>query len=227
MSLPVNSLPVNHARLLKRPFSHGELFVDGLIHAVALLAAIIGLAVLVMLVVLKRSGIELTATIIYGIGLMAMLGFSAAYNLVPASDLKWLLRRFDHSSIYLMIAGTYTPLVTQLNDSFWAWTLAAIVWGGAILGMILKIALPGRFDGLSIAVYLALGGVALAALQPMRESLPPSTMILLGIGGAFYATGVIFYLWKNLKFQNAIWHGFVVIAAGCHFAAITHAMVGA
>ena len=76
-------------------------------------------------------------------------------------------------------------------------------------------------------VYLALGGVALAAFQPMRESLPPATMLLLGIGGAFYVTGVIFYLWKNLKFQNAIWHGFVVVAAGCHFAAITNAMVGA
>ncbi|MGL4976043.1 MAG: PAQR family membrane homeostasis protein TrhA, partial [Bosea sp. (in: a-proteobacteria)] len=119
-----------------------------------------------------------------------------------------------------------TPLVTQLNDSFWAWTLAAIVWGGAIIGMTLKIALPGRFDKIAIVVYLALGGSALAALQPMRDSLPSSTMILLGIGGAFYATGVIFYLWKSLKFQNAIWHSFVVIAAGCHFAAITQAMVG-
>ncbi len=220
------SLPVDHARLLRRPYSHGELFVDGLIHAVALLAAIIGLAVLVMLVILKRSGIELTATIIYGIGLIAMLGFSAAYNLVPASDLKWLLRRFDHSSIYLMIAGTYTPLVTQLDDSFSAWLLASIVWGGAIAGMVLKIALPGRFDGLSVIVYLALGGVALGALGPMSASLPPLTMWLLGIGGALYATGVIFYLWKNLKFQNAIWHAFVVTAAGCHFAAISQAMVG-
>lgn len=220
------SLPPNHARLLKRPFSHGELFVDGLIHAVALLAAVIGLAVLVMLVVLKRSGVELTATIIYGIGLMAMLGFSAAYNLVPASDLKWLLRRFDHSSIYLMIAGTYTPLVTQFNDGFWAWALAAVVWGGAIAGMTLKLALPGRFDRASIVVYLALGGVALAAFQPMRDSLPAATMLLLGLGGLFYVTGIIFYLWKSLKFQNAIWHGFVVIAAGCHFAAITQAMVG-
>lgn len=220
-------LPSHHARLTRRPFSNNELFVDGLIHAVALLAAIIGLAVLVMMVVLKRSGVELTATIIYGFGLIAMLGFSAAYNLVPASDLKWLLRRFDHSSIYLMIAGTYTPLVTQLNDSVWAWSLAVIVWSGAILGTVLKIALPGRFDGASIVVYVALGSVALAAIQPMREALPHPTLVLLAIGGALYITGIIFYLWKNLKFQNAIWHGFVVTAAACHFAAISHAMLGA
>jgi hemolysin III len=219
------SLPANHPRLHRRPFSPAELFADGLVHAVALLAAIIGLAVLLMLVVLKRSGVELTATIIYGFAMLAMLGFSAAYNLVPASNLKWLLRRFDHSAIYLMIAGTYTPLLTQFNDGVWAWMLAAIVWGGAFIGITVKLALPGRFDRLSILVYLALGAAALAAIPLMRASLPPLTLGLLAAGGALYASG-IFYLWKNLKFQNAIWHGFVVVAVGCHFAAIAHAMVG-
>jgi hemolysin III len=231
MSLPTpvqtaSSLPANHPRLMKRPFSEGELFVDGLVHAITLLAAIIGLAVLIMLVVLKRSGVELTATLIYGFCMLAMLGFSAAYNLVPVSNLKWLLRRFDHSAIYLMIAGTYTPLITQLNDGFWAWTLAAIVWGGALVGIIMKLALPGRFDRVSILIYLALGGAALAAIGPMRASLPPLTLLLLGIGGALYASGIIFYLWKNLKFHNAIWHGFVGVAVACHYAAIAHVMVG-
>lgn len=219
-------LPPDHPRLKKRPFSEGELIADGLVHAVALLAAIVGLAVLIMLVVLKRSGVELTATIVYGVGLLAMLGFSAAYNLVPASNLKWILRRFDHSSIYLMIAGTYTPLITQFNDGFWAWTLAIIVWSGAILGIFVKLVLPGRFDRLSILVYLALGAVALLAIQPMRASLPPLTFWLVVTGGALYASGILFYLWKSLKFHNAIWHGFVVVAVGCHYAAITHAMVG-
>jgi hemolysin III len=220
------TLPANHPRLNKRPFSPGELFVDGLIHAAALLAAIVGLAVLIMLVVLKRSGVELTATIIYGACMLAMLGFSAAYNLVPASDLKWLLRRFDHSAIYLAIAGTYTPLLTQFNDSGVAWMLAAIVWGGAILGITLKLALPGRFDRAAILVYLALGASALLAVRPIMASLPPLTVTLLAIGGALYASGVLFYLWKSLKFHNAIWHGFVVAAVGCHYAAITHAMMG-
>ena len=219
------SLPVDHPRLKKRPFSEGELLADGVVHAVAILAAIVGLAVLLMIVALKRSGVELTATIVYGFALLAMLGFSCAYNMVPASDLKWILRRFDHSSIYLMIAGTYTPLITFFDDGFWAWTLAIVVWSGAVVGIIVKLALPGRFDRLAIAAYLVLGGVALAAIEPMWRSLPPLTFWLVVAGGALYASGVVFYLWKSLKFQNAIWHGFVVSAVFCHFAAITNAMV--
>lgn len=218
-------LPADHPRLKKRPFSEGELIADGLVHAIAILAAIVGLAVLIMLVALKRSGVEVTATIVYGFGLLAMLGFSCAYNLVPASDLKWILRRFDHSSIYLLIAGTYTPLITQFDDGFWAWTLAIVVWTGAFIGIVVKLALPGRFDRLSIIAYVALGCTVLLAIGPMWRSLPPLAFWLVMIGGALYISGIAFYLWKSLKFHNAIWHGFVVSAVFCHFAAITHAMV--
>ena len=218
-------LPTDHPRLKKRPFSEGELFADGLIHAIAILAAIVGLAVLIGLVVTRHGGVEVTATIVYGFAVLAMLGFSCAYNLVPVSDLKWVLRRFDHSAIYLMIAGTYTPLITLFDDGFWAWTLAIVVWSGAVLGIVVKLALPGRFDRLSIIAYVLLGLVVLAAFEPMRRSLPPATVVLVVVGGLVYISGIAFYLWKSLKFQNAIWHGFVVTALFCHFAAITHAMV--
>ena len=218
-------LPADHPRLKKRPFSEGELIADGLVHAIAILAAIVGLAVLIMLVALKRSGVEVTATIVYGFGLLAMLGFSCAYNLVPASNLKWILRRFDHSSIYLLIAGTYTPLITQFDDGFWAWTLAIVVWTGAFIGIVVKLALPGRFDRLSIIAYVALGCTVLFAIGPMWRSLPPLAFWLVMIGGGLYISGIAFYLWKSLKFHNAIWHGFVVSAVFCHFAAITNAMV--
>lgn len=219
------SLPENHPRLTRRPFSQGEIVADGFVHAVAILAAIIGLAVLIVLVLMKRGGLELSAVAVYGAGLLAMFGFSAAYNMTPPSPLKWLLRRFDHSSIYLMIAGTYTPFLTLLSDTGWAATLGAIIWLGAIAGIILKLALPGRFDKLSIGIYLVLSWVALLAIKPMLESLPATTMVLLGVGGLLYTIGVLFYVWKSLKFNNAIWHGFVMVAAGCHYAAITHAMI--
>ena len=218
------SLPENHPRLTRRPFSQGELVADGMIHAIAMLAAIVGLAVLIVLVLMKRGGLELSAVAVYGVGLLSMFGFSAAYNMAPPSSLKWLLRRFDHSSIYLMIAGTYTPLLTLVTDTFWASILALVVWIGAIAGIVLKVALPGRFDKLSVGIYLVLGWVAVVAIKPLIDSLPPLTMILLGAGGLLYSAGVAFYVWKNLKFNNAIWHGFVAAAAGCHYAAITYAM---
>ena len=218
------SLPENHPRLTRRPFSQGELVADGLVHAVALLASVIGLDVLIVLVLAKRGGLELSAVVVYGVGVLSMFGFSAAYNMAPPSSLKWLLRRFDHSSIYLMIAGTYTPLLTLVSDTTWALILALVVWLGAIAGIVLKVALPGRFDKLSIGIYLMLGWVAVAAIKPLVSSLPGLTMILLAIGGLLYSTGVAFYVWKNLKFNNVIWHSFVTAAAACHFAAITHAM---
>jgi len=220
------TLPAGHYRLMKRPYTVGELVADGVVHALAIMAAIVALAALIVVVALRRSGLELTATAIYGLCLLAMLGFSAAYNMTPVSPLKWLFRRFDHVGIYLAIAGTYTPFITQFKDDFWAWALGITVWSGAALGSVLKIALPGRFDRLAVVVYLALGWVVLFALRPMLESLPFESSLLVVIGGLLYSAGVVFYRWHSLKFQNAIWHGFVVAAASCHFAAVALSLGG-
>jgi hemolysin III len=214
------SLPKNLPRHLKRPYSRGELIADGLVHGVAILAGIVGFAVLLALVFMRGSILEGFAVAVYAAGFFAMFGFSLAYNMTSPSPLKWLLRRFDHSSIYLMIAGTYTPLLAQLHDWFWAWTLALVVWIGAIAGIVLKVALPGRFDRLSIVAYLLLGWVAVIAAKPLIVSLPGSTLVLIAVGGLLYSTGIVFYLWHNLRFQNAIWHLFVAVAASCHYAGI-------
>jgi hemolysin III len=204
-----------------RGYSRAELWVDGVLHSVAILTAIIGVAILLSIVALQRSGIELTTTILYSIGLIAMLGFSMAYNVAPPSRLKWLLRRFDHSAIYLMIAGTYTPLLAQLQDSATALVLGTIVWIGALAGIALKLAAPHRFDRISIGLYLGLGWVAVFASGSLVAALPLSAMILILVGGALYSLGVIFHVWRSLRFQNAIWHAFVIAAAACHYAAIT------
>ncbi len=212
------------SNLKRRPYSRAELWADGILHSVALLTALVGVIILMVLVGLKRSGFELTTTIVYSTGLLAMLGFSLAYNMTPQSRLKMVLRRFDHSAIYLMIAGTYTPLITQLQDHTTAWLLGVTVWLGAIAGITLKLVLPGRFDRLSIAVYLALGWVAVLAMGPLIEALPASAMILIVIGGGLYTLGVVFHVWNSLKYQNVLWHAFVIAAAACHFAAITRTL---
>ena len=191
-----------------------------MVHIAAILAGIIGITTLLTLLALRGGLAEAITVAVYAAGFFSMFGFSLAYNMTPPSPLKWLLRRFDHSSIYLMIAGTYTPLLYQLQSRTWAWALAIVVWVGAIVGVVVKVALPGRFDRLSIVVYLMLGWVAAVGAKPLIDSLPPATLLLIAAGGLLYSVGIIFYFWHGLKFQNAIWHAFVAAAAACHYAAI-------
>jgi hemolysin III len=208
----------------ERPYSRVEVISDGVLHAVALIGALIGGVALVWQTATGRGVTEVSAVSIYAVALVTMLGCSLAYNMAPASPRKWLLRRFDLSGIYLMIAGTYTPLLTQVADPFTAWSLAAIVWGGAIAGIVAALGFPGRADRLNVLVYLALGWVAVFALKPLSASLSVTALALVGAGGLLYTLGVVFFRWNSLKFQNVIWHGFVVAAAACHYAAITAAM---
>ena len=218
------SLPANHPRLAKRPYSQGELVADGVVHGLAIVAGVIAFPVLFARIVAQGATGDGIALGVYAATFFLMFGFSLAYNMTPPSSLKWLLRRFDHTAIYLMIAGTYTALLVRLEDRFWAWTLISTVWVGALGGSLVKLAFPGRWDRLSIALYLLLGWVVVVAIGPMIASLPAATMILVAVGGGLYSLGVVFYKWHALKFQNAIWHGFVAVAAGCHWAGIALAM---
>ena len=217
-------LPEDHPRLFKRPYSAAELVADGAVHAAAIAAGLIAFAVLFVRIASFGGLSEGLAIGVYAAGFFLLFGFSCAYNMTPPSHLKWILRRFDHASIYLMIAGTYTALLSQMPNGPLAWTLAIIVWVVALGGAAVKIFLPGRYDRASIFVYLALGWVAVFAVPQLAAALPTQTLWLIVVGGLFYSLGVIFYRWESLKFQNAIWHGFVLAAAGCQYAGIAQAL---
>jgi hemolysin III len=217
------TLPADHYRMSKRDLSLAELLADGIVHALALLAGLIAFPLL-LFHTLQTAGIGTVAAIaVYAAGFFLMWGFSLAYNMTPPSALKWLLRRFDHSMIYVMIAGTYTAVIPHLADG-WPWLLGAVVWTGAALGILVKVVLPGRYDRLSILAYVMLGWVGVIAIGPVAAALPSVSLWLLVAGGATYVAGVGFYIWHRLRFQNAIWHGFVAIAAGLHFAAVAVAV---
>jgi hemolysin III len=155
----------------------------------------------------------LTSVAIYGGGLLAVLVISALYNLWPVSPVKWVLRRFDHSAIYLLIAGTYTPFIMQMRSEITAIVLLVGVCAGSLAGMALKLCLPGRFDRLAILLYLLLGWSGVMAYEAVLGALPGSTLTLLAAGGLLYTVGVVFHVWEGLRFQNAIWHAFVLVAA--------------
>jgi hemolysin III len=175
--------------------------------------------VLLVLAVNAHSISKTVGVAIYAAGLLAMLGFSTAYNFARPAY-RPVLRRLDHAGIFLMIAGSYTPFTTSNLTGGWAWGMTAAVWSIAALGAFGKIFLPMLDRRFWVAVYLVLGWLVLVALKPMMATTAGLAMALLALGGVLYSAGVIFYLNKRLKFARAIWHGHVVAAAGAHWAAV-------
>ena len=148
------------------------------------------------------------------------MGRFGAFNIFQRSSRRrdWL-RRFDHAAIFAMIAGTYTPFTTLL-DGAWSTPLTAVIWSVAAIGIALKLWQPRRIEAISVALYLGLGWIGLIALHPFMEALDTATLALLATGGILYSVGVVFHLWRRLPYHNAIWHGFVLVAAGLHYCAI-------
>jgi len=208
-----------------RALSRGELVADGVIHVIGITAGLIGAAILVIAAATRGSPLELAALATYSGGLLAMLGCSAAYQLLRSSRRRELLRCFDHSAIFLMIAGTYTPFTLLRIRPFWDVVLTAAVWSIAVAGIALRLARPRVFDRVSLGFYLALGWAGLAAIAPFVPMVHLSTLVLLGAGGLLYTAGVAFHMWDRLPFQNAIWHTFVLMAAAVHYAAVLEEIV--
>jgi hemolysin III len=201
-------------------YDRSEIIADGMIHALGICLGLIGIVSMIVTASLSTRSVMITSVWIYAAGLVAMLGFSAAYNMWPISPTKWILRRFDHSAIYLLIASTYTPFIVQLKNSLASSGLLVGVWLTAGVGIMLKLTAPGRFDRAAVVLYLALGWSAVVAYRFIIAPLPSLTVWLLAAGGVLYSAGVVFHVWRSLRFQNAIWHAFVLLAACCHYTAV-------
>jgi hemolysin III len=201
-------------------YNRAETIADGIIHVLGAIAAFAAGATLIALAARFAAPPTLVAVTIYVVCLIAGLGISAAYNMWPVSATKWILRRLDHSAIFLLIAGSYTPFLVQLEEPLISIGLLAAVWLIALVGVALKLSRPGYLDRFSIGLYLALGWSGLIAFDSLVAELPAAALMLLVIGGLLYSVGVIFHLWHRLRFQNALWHAFVLLAAACHYAAV-------
>src|SRR5437763_11492921 len=200
-------------------YDRAELIADGVVHALGVCLGLIG-AVVIIVIAVKLERIEVAPILVYVIGLVTMLGLSATYNMWPVSPTKWILRRFDHSAIYLLIAGTYTPFLAQMKSVLASTGLGVGVWLSAVIGIALKLALPGRFDRLAIVLCLLLGWSGVIAYDSLASTLPNASLWLLVIGGILYSLGTVFHVWRGLRFHNAIWHVFVLLAASCHYWAV-------
>jgi hemolysin III len=197
-----------------------EYAADRWVHVLGLSLGAIGTAVLVARIAAGTQLRDAAPILVYVIGLLSMLSCSAAYNLAPALPMRPLLRRFDKAAIFLMIAGTYTPFTARHLAGEWSVVLTGFIWIAALFGVVAQLVVPRCFEGRSVIAYLLLGWVALVAFGPLTAGLDRLTIDLLVAGGLLYTVGVGFHLWRTLPFQNAIWHGFILAAASCHYAAI-------
>lgn len=206
-------------------YSRAEMIADGIVHAVGIVLAIAAGSTLLALAAFHAGPGEYIAAAFYVVSLLTVLSVSLAYNLWPVSPVKWILRRFDHAAIYLLIAATYTPFLAQLDGSPLAVSMIVLVWIAAAIGIAIKVLLPGRFDRLAVVFYLAIGWSGIVLVEPLVQTLPTTSIALIVAGGIVYSCGVIFFAWKGLRFHNALWHGFVVTGAGLHLAAMVDCLV--
>lgn len=197
-----------------------ERVADGCIHIIGVTASLIALTALLIIGVKSETTLWAASLTIYGVALVASFSCSAGYNLVVRPTLKEVLRRLDHAAIFLMIAGTYTPFILIKMNTPWGLGLLAAVWGMAGIGIAIKLFAPRYLEGLSTALYLVQGWAVIAAWEPLMSAMPGRVLTLLVAGGVLYTVGVVFHLWERLPYQNAIWHGFVLSAASCHFVAV-------
>jgi hemolysin III len=157
---------------------------------------------------------------VYGSTLICLYTASTLYHGIRSRRLKRVFKICDHSAIYLLIAGTYTPfLLVNLRGS-WGWSLFAVIWGLAMAGILFKVWFVEYFSVFSTAVYLLMGWLALVAVKPMLLSVPHSGLLWLLAGGVLYTVGVVFYAWKKVPYNHAIWHGFVLAGSTCHYFAV-------
>nr|WP_246806821.1 hemolysin III family protein [Ensifer sp. ENS04] len=205
---------------VKWNYDRSELIADGIVHGIGLAAALVGVTALIFYATVWSTTGQLAAAAVYGAGLLATLSISFLYNLYPVSRTKWFLRRFDHSSIFVLIAATYTPFLQRGLDDPFLFVMLIGIWAIAGLGVAIKCFFPGRFDRLAILLYLAMGWSGVLAVGPLLSALTATTLVLILIGGIIYSAGVIFHVWEKLRFQNAIWHGFVVTGAAVHYSAV-------
>jgi len=193
---------------------------DNSVHALSLLFCLPAAALLLFQAAASGNGLAAAAASAYGFGMLAMFGFSAAYHLVSHPRWKDRLRVCDHAAIFLMIAGSYTPFALFAIGGALGWSLLGLVWLMAAAGILLKVLAPRRWDTAAVAYYLVLGWVGLPAVGLLIDSLSRSGLALLGAGAVLYTVGVGFHVWERLRFQNALWHGCVLAAAGCHYIAV-------
>lgn len=198
---------------------YGEKF-NALTHLVGAVLAFSGSVVLIVLAALDGDAWKVVSFSIYGLTLVLLYSLSAAYHSLRGRA-KNILRKLDHHSIYLLIAGSYTPLCLVTLRGPWGWSLLGVVWGLAVLGSLQELRPKSGARTLSVVIYVVMGWMALVALVPLLQTLGPAGFAWVAAGGLFYTIGIVFYrLDTRLTHAHGVWHLFVIVGSSAHYIAI-------
>lgn len=197
-----------------------EEIANAITHGIGALMAIAALVILTVFSIIKGTTWHIVSFSIFGATLVTLYMASTLYHSLTNEKVKILFRKFDHMSIYLLIAGTYTPFCLTVLNNWIGWTLFGIVWGSAILGIVLKAFFTGKKELLSTTLYVVMGWVAIIAIKPLFDSVTFTTFILLMTGGIFYTAGTYFFVKDRIKYFHSIWHLFVLAGSVFHFFAV-------
>ena len=221
--MPATPPASSPAPSLARAPSRGEEIANSVSHGLGLLLAIIGLPILVIGALETRSQLAVAGAAIFGGSAVLLYLASTLYHAIPHAHIKERLQRLDHAAIYILIAGTYTPVTLGVLRGTWGWSLLAVVWTLAVAGVIFKALAGARYDRISTLLYLAMAWIALVAIKPLWLHMQPGGLAWLFAGGAAYTVGVVFYLLDNrLRYSHFIWHLFVLAGTCCHFLMVLH-----
>jgi hemolysin III len=201
-------------------YSMAEEIASGVTHGIGFLLALAMLSVMVVYAALRGTAWHVVACALYGSTLVLLYAASTLYHGLTSARAKAVLKIIDHSAIFLLIAGTYTPFLLVPLRGVWGWFLFGVIWGLALVGIGFKLFFTGRFKRLSTLIYVGMGWIVVIAIRPLWLYLPLGGVIWLLAGGVFYTAGTVFYLNRRIAFNHAIWHGFVLAGSLCHFVSV-------
>ncbi len=209
------------ATIHRRTLTEQEELANVLSHGLGfVLAAFVGLPLLIVSALRVGSQRQLIGGVVFGLSLMLLYAASTLYHLLPTGRAKAYGRLLDHSAIFVLIAGTYTPFALGPLHGTWGWSVLAVAWGLAATGVTLKFLLGFRYEFFSTVIYLLMGWMVLAVLQPLIAGIGMHGFYWLLAGGVSYSLGVIFFAWERLHYSHLYWHGFVLLGSLCHFVAV-------
>jgi len=203
----------------RRPLTVGEELANSITHGIGALLAAAGVAVLVTLAARRGTAWHVVGCSVFGVTLVVLYLASTLYHAIPAPAAKRVFRSLDHAGILFLIAGTYTPFTLVTLRGPWGWSLFGVVWGLALVGLVLELTTTRR-PVLAVSLYLLMGWTVVVAARPLLATMATEGVLLLVAGGVAYTVGVVFYAWRRLKYHHALWHAFVMLGSGAHFFAV-------